>query len=69
MSFGPQWEVTGGLRWDRFDVDYTSVAVTGVPTEFGRTDEMVSWRGGLVYKPQGQRQHLRRLLHRVQPVG
>ena len=52
VSFGPQWEVTGGLRWDRFDVDYTSVAVTGVPTEFGRTDEMVSWRGGLVYKPR-----------------
>ncbi len=51
-SLGPQWELTGGLRWDRFDVDYTSMAVTGVATELGRTDEMVSWRGGVVYKPR-----------------
>ncbi len=52
VSFGPQWEVTGGLRWDRFDVDYTSMAVTGVATDLGRTDDMVSWRGGVVYKPR-----------------
>ena len=52
ISLGTQWELTGGLRWDRFDVDYTSVAVGGAVTPFERTDEMVSWRGGVVYKPR-----------------
>jgi catecholate siderophore receptor len=52
VSLGTQWELTGGLRWDRFDVDYTSVAVGGAVTPFERTDEMVSWRGGVVYKPR-----------------
>ncbi len=52
VSLGSQWELTGGLRWDRFDVDYESVAVGGAVTPFERTDEMVSWRGGVVYKPR-----------------
>ena len=70
VSFGPQWEVTGGLRWDRFDVDYTSVAVTGVADRVRAHRRR--WSAGaaaLVYKPQGQRQHLRRLRHRLQSVG
>ena len=69
VSLGTQWELTGGLRWDRFDVDYTSVAVGGAVTPFERTDEMVSWRGGVVYKPRAQRQRLRRLLDGLQSVG
>jgi catecholate siderophore receptor len=44
--------VTGGLRWDRFDVDYDSVAVDGVSSPLTRTDRMVSGRAGLVYKPR-----------------
>ena len=44
--------MTGGLRWDRFDVDYDRVAVDGVVTPFERTDDMVSWRAGVVYKPR-----------------
>lgn len=52
VSIGPHLELTGGLRWDRFDVDYTSTAVTGVATSFARTDDMVSGRGGVVFKPR-----------------
>lgn len=51
VNLGPQWELTGGLRWDRFDVDTASTAIGGAVTEFGRVDSMVSWRGGVVYKP------------------
>ncbi|HSH95823.1 MAG TPA: TonB-dependent siderophore receptor [Roseimicrobium sp.] len=47
-----KWEVTGGLRWDSFKVDYTSVAVGGAQTKLGRLDNMVSGRGGIVYKPR-----------------
>lgn len=58
MSLGDHWQLTGGLRYDRYDIDYTSVASTGAPayaagarTNLSRVDEMVSWRAGLVYKP------------------
>jgi catecholate siderophore receptor len=51
VQFG-QLEVTGGLRWDRFDLDYRTVDAAAVETTFDRTDDMVSWRGGVVYKPR-----------------
>lgn len=52
VHLGPRIEVTGGLRWDRFDVDYDQQAVDGVVTPFRRTDEMVSGRAGIVFKPK-----------------
>jgi catecholate siderophore receptor len=52
LSIGNHVELTGGVRWDRFDVDYTSVAVDGVATSFARTDTMTSGRAGAIYKPR-----------------
>ncbi len=40
-----------GLRWDHVDVDYNTVSTAGVPANFGRVDQAVSGRAGLVYKP------------------
>jgi catecholate siderophore receptor len=48
VKLSPQWEVTGGVRWDRFDANYEE-SVAG--TAFSRVDEMPSWRGAVVYKP------------------
>ncbi len=52
LKLGEKWEINGGLRWDRFDVDFKSVAVGGVVTPFDRVDEMVSWRAGVINKPR-----------------
>jgi catecholate siderophore receptor len=52
LSLADHWQLTGGLRWDRFDVDYTSVAMGGVATPLSRTDKMISGRAGVVYKPR-----------------
>jgi catecholate siderophore receptor len=52
VKLGERWELNGGLRWDRFDVDFESVAVGGVRAPFGRVDEMVSWRAGVINKPR-----------------
>lgn len=52
VQVGSRWEFTGGLRFDRFTVDSDATAVTGVVTELDRTDKMVSYRGGAVYKPR-----------------
>jgi catecholate siderophore receptor len=47
-----QLELTGGLRWDRFSLDYESIDAVGAVTPFTRTDEMLSWRAGIVLKPR-----------------
>ena len=52
IEMGSRFEVTGGVRFDRFALDYVSRAATGAETAFERVDEMVSWRAGAVYKPR-----------------
>jgi catecholate siderophore receptor len=53
VHLSPQVQLTGGLRWDRSDVDYQlRNLATGISTVLGRTDRMVSWRAGAVYKPR-----------------
>ena len=49
MRFGKHWDLTGGIRWDRFDTNY-SQQVAPVAA-FNRVDEMPSWRAAVVYKP------------------
>jgi len=48
VRLGQQWEVSGGLRFDYFDVDGVSTANATV----SRVDQMLSWRAGVVYKPK-----------------
>jgi catecholate siderophore receptor len=52
MEIGEHWELSGGLRWDRFDVEtegYDSVAL--IRREWARDDTMLSGRAALLYKP------------------
>ncbi|HYK05576.1 MAG TPA: TonB-dependent siderophore receptor [Thermoanaerobaculia bacterium] len=53
VRLGERWEATAGLRFDSVDVDYdlTNVA-TGVRTQLGRDDRMLSWNTGVVFKPR-----------------
>lgn len=46
-----KWDVSGGLRYDRFDMSYKAVTATNVATYLSRVDEMFSWRTGVVFKP------------------
>ncbi|MCB1206615.1 MAG: TonB-dependent siderophore receptor [Verrucomicrobiae bacterium] len=50
-----EWlEVSGGARYDRYDLSYTSVDLTGGTgtTRLGRVDEVVSGQAAVVLKPQ-----------------
>ena len=49
MKLGKHWDLTGGIRWDRFDTDYSQTVAPA--SAFNRVDEMPSWRAALVYKP------------------
>jgi catecholate siderophore receptor len=49
VRFSEQWQAIVGLRYDHFDMDFTDRRGTG--TEIDTTDDLVSPRGGLIYKP------------------
>ncbi len=48
LKLSPEWEITGGLRWDRFDADSENAATD---VQLSRTDTKPSYRAGIVYKP------------------
>jgi len=49
IQLGKMWDLTGGLRFDRFDTAYTQQVAPA--SAFNRTDNMLSWRAALVFKP------------------
>ncbi|HEX4636065.1 MAG TPA: TonB-dependent siderophore receptor [Rhizomicrobium sp.] len=58
IKFDPQWELTGGVRWDYFGLVYNdqnfSTTTPGLVTRtdrIPRVDRLFSYRGALVYKP------------------
>ncbi|MCE0524216.1 MAG: TonB-dependent siderophore receptor [Methylacidiphilales bacterium] len=50
IKFTPQWELTGGVRYDHL---YTSYDDPGplTPSYFSQVNNLFSWRAALVYKP------------------
>lgn len=52
-KFGEKFELNGGLRWDQFSTDFESKSngVFTAGTPLSRTDRMLSWRVGAVFKP------------------
>lgn len=47
IKLGEKWEFSGGLRFDHLDTDFRGAD----NTQLARTDDVVSWRAGVVYKP------------------
>jgi len=53
VNIGARWQFTGGARMDVVDVDYAlTTLATGEVSTIRNTDSMISWRGGVVYKPR-----------------
>ncbi|HRJ63055.1 TonB-dependent receptor [Brevundimonas sp. UBA2416] len=51
ISLGDRFEIVAGLRYDRFDIDGVDLQ-PNPDRRFARTDEKVSPRLGLIYKPR-----------------
>jgi catecholate siderophore receptor len=49
IQLSPQWLAVVGLRYDSFDMDFTDFRATGA--RFDTSDDLLSPRGGLIYKP------------------
>jgi catecholate siderophore receptor len=55
IVLNPNWELVLGVRHDRFDIDYKDLATTSDPNRYQKietTDNKLSPRAGLIFKPQ-----------------
>jgi catecholate siderophore receptor len=59
IKLGEQWQVMGGLRYDRFAADFDQITYANPVTNAGAGSSAfpsvnynLSWRGALVYKPR-----------------
>jgi len=66
IKLSDAWQVVAGMRWDQFETDYDAERFAGTPTpfnpgdaagieSFNQTDDVVSYRAALVYKPSVER--------------
>jgi catecholate siderophore receptor len=52
VKFNPQWQLSGGIRYDYFHTDYVTKNAAGATTlNDGRYDNLFNWRAALTYKP------------------
>lgn len=52
VQVAPAWKLLAGVRWDRFDGDYTTPQLgTTAPTARSRSDSLWSKRFGVLYQP------------------
>lgn len=49
VNLGRHWDLSGGIRWDRFDTDYKQLVAP--VSAFSRVDAKPTYRAALVYKP------------------
>jgi catecholate siderophore receptor len=51
VDLSGRWQVSGGLRWEHYDTDFTSVDAAGlVTTDISGSDGLVSGKAGVVYR-------------------
>lgn len=51
IKIGDAWELSLGSRFDKLQTSYDSLTSAGVRTTLSRKDNLVSYNGGVVYKP------------------
>jgi catecholate siderophore receptor len=51
IHFSDRLLFSGGVRWERLEIDYHPAPATPPVPDLGRTDETVTWRAGITYKP------------------
>ena len=45
-----RWQVSGGLRWERYETEFESIAATGDKTAIDARDSLVSGKAGLLFR-------------------
>lgn len=53
LKLGDRWQLNGGLRAERYDISFLSVAAAGTPSGIASARDLLTWKAGLVFKPAG----------------
>jgi len=72
IKLGERWILNGGLRAERYEGDYTVVALTNnvlVPTHFTVADTLVNGKASLLYKPTADSSVYAMVASSKQPPG
>ncbi|MFT4180262.1 MAG: catecholate siderophore receptor Fiu [Thermomonas sp.] len=51
LKFGEHFQVTAGVRSDRYKTRYTTITAAGVATPLQATGTLTNWKLGVIYKP------------------
>ena len=51
MKLSEQWQLSGGVRFDRYSTENNNVTVAGVQTRLKASDTLAGWKLGALYKP------------------
>jgi catecholate siderophore receptor len=51
LQFDAHWRANASVRAERYHTHYVSMAANGVPTTIDARHSLLSWKGGLVFKP------------------
>lgn len=51
IHFSDQLLLSGGIRWERYESEYLPAPATPPAADLARTDESLTWRAGITYKP------------------
>jgi catecholate siderophore receptor len=55
LTLSEHWLLSGGVRWDEVDIDYESRSfTTGAVTALEKSEGLLSWNAGVIYKPVEQ---------------
>lgn len=53
IDLGARWQVSGGLRWERYDAGFDSLTTAGVRTQVDTSGSLVSGKGGVLFRLSG----------------
>lgn len=51
LKLSEQWQLSGGVRFDRYSTENNNVTVAGVRTRLKGSDTLAGWKLGALYKP------------------
>ncbi len=51
LHFNDRWQANASVRLERYDTHFYNLITTGAPITVDANDNLVSWKGGLVFKP------------------
>ncbi len=51
IKLNEQFQINGGVRYEHYKTEFTNITAANVGTRFDKSDDLVTWKVGALYKP------------------